>query len=64
MGIGETLGFRVHSAIARLVASALPRNLFPELPRVLQPLAAEIARLDRLRDPRHVYMYCLACTLD
>jgi protease-4 len=64
MGIGETLGFRVQSAIARLVASALPRNLFPELPRALQPLAAEIARLDRLRDPRHVYMYCLACTLD
>ncbi|HET7203243.1 MAG TPA: signal peptide peptidase SppA [Steroidobacteraceae bacterium] len=64
VGIGEALGFRVRTAMARMVAPLLPRGLFPELPRALQPLAAEIARLDRLRDPRNVYMYCLVCTLD
>ena len=64
IGIGEALGFRVRTAMARMLAPALPRGLFPALPRALQPLAAEIARLDRLRDPRNVYMYCLACTLD
>ncbi len=64
LGISEALGFKVRTSFARLLAPLMPRGVFPDLPRALQPLAAEVARLDRLRDPRNVYMYCLACTLD
>jgi protease-4 len=64
IGIGEALGFRVRSAVARLVAPLMPAGMFPRLPRALQPIAAEFERLNRLRDPRNVYMYCLACSLD
>jgi hypothetical protein len=64
LGIGEVLGFRVNTALARIVAPLLPENMMSRLPRALQPLAAELERLNRLRDPRNVYMYCLACSLD
>ncbi|HEX6572245.1 MAG TPA: signal peptide peptidase SppA, partial [Steroidobacteraceae bacterium] len=64
LGIGEVLGFRVNTALARIVAPLLPENMLSRLPRALQPLAAELERLNRLRDPRNVYMYCLACSLD
>jgi hypothetical protein len=34
------------------------------LPRALEPLAQELSRLDRLRDPRNVFMYCVACSAE
>ncbi|HET9694163.1 MAG TPA: signal peptide peptidase SppA [Steroidobacteraceae bacterium] len=61
VGIGEALGLRVQAAMARIVAPLLPQGLFSALPRALRPLATEIERLNRLRDPRNVYMYCLGC---
>ncbi|HXW09259.1 MAG TPA: signal peptide peptidase SppA [Steroidobacteraceae bacterium] len=62
VGIGEALGFRIDAAISRLVAPLVARHVaIPQLPRALEPLAQELARLDRLRDPRNVYMYCVAC---
>jgi protease-4 len=65
MGISEALGFRIDEAIARLVAPVVARHVtIPRLPRALEPLAHELARLDRLRDPRNVFMYCLACAAD
>jgi protease-4 len=62
IGISEALGFRIDEAVARLVAPIVAKHVaIPRLPRALEPLADELARLDRLRDPRNVYMYCLVC---
>jgi protease-4 len=62
IGIGEALGFRIDAAVSRLVAPLVARHVaIPQLPRALEPLAQELARLDRLRDPSNVYMYCVAC---
>jgi hypothetical protein len=36
----------------------------PQLPRNLQPVAAELSRIARLSDPRNTYMYCLACSIE
>jgi protease-4 len=64
VGVGEALGFRVQAAIAKAVAPLVPRALVPHLPRSLEPVVAELNRLGRLSDPRNVYMYCVACSLD
>jgi protease-4 len=62
IGISEALGFRIDAAVSRLVAPLVARHVaIPKLPRALEPLAQELARLDRLRDPSNVYMYCVAC---
>jgi hypothetical protein len=54
----------VQAAIAKAVAPLVPRALVPHLPRSLEPVVAELNRLGRLSDPRNVYMYCVACSLD
>ncbi len=64
VGLGEAFGFRVRSALARVVAPLLPRSRLPELPSAVRPIVAELNRLGRLRDPRNVYMYCLACNAE
>ena len=65
VGIGEALGFRTRTAIARILAPLLPRSAFPPLlPAAVQPVVAELHRISRLSDPRNVYMYCLACRLE
>jgi protease-4 len=63
-GFGEALGYKVRAMLAGVVAPLLPQGALPEIARSLQPVAAELGRINRLRDPRNVYMYCLACTLD
>ena len=62
--LGEMLGLRIRIAAASLVAPLLPRSLLPQLPAVLSPLMAEAQRLARLTDPRSLYAYCLACSID
>ena len=66
MGIGEALGLRIKMAAARILAPLLPRQdlLASVLPRNLRPVALELKRLERLSDPRNVYAYCLACSID
>lgn len=64
VGIGEALGLRMQVAVARIIAPLLPTTSLPVLPKVLAPLAAEIDRFARLRDPAHVYAYCLGCRFD
>ena len=63
-GLGDMLGLRVRVALASLVAPLLPQDLLPRLPAALSPIVAEAQRLSRLTDPRSVYAYCLACSLD
>ena len=64
VGLSEALGMRLQAAMARIVAPMVPKSMLPVLPRSLEPVVAEINRVGRLRDPRNVYMYCLACTID
>jgi protease-4 len=63
-GFGEMLGLRFRVALAGLVAPLLPQDLLPSLPAALTPIVAEAERLSRLTDPRSLYAYCLACSLD
>jgi protease-4 len=63
-GLGEVLGLRIRVRIASLVAPLLPQGVLPTLPAALSPLVAEAQRLSRLADPRNVYAYCLACSVD
>jgi protease-4 len=63
-GLGEALGLRIRVAIAGLVAPLLPTGLLPRLPAALSPVVAEAERLTRLSDPRNIYVYCLACSID
>lgn len=63
-GIGEALGLRVRSAAARVAAPLVPREMLPRLPKALAPVVAELQRIERLTDPRNVYAYCFACSLD
>jgi protease-4 len=63
VGIAEALGLRVQSAVARMLAPLLPRSLFDPLPRIVAPLAREVERVSRLRDPRSLYSYCF-CSID
>ena len=60
-GFGEALGYKVRAMLAGVVAPLLPHGLVPELPAAVKPVVAELNRINRLRDPRNVYMYCLAC---
>jgi hypothetical protein len=41
----------------------LPEAALP-LPQVLSPLVAEARRLARLADPRMLYAYCIACSIE
>jgi protease-4 len=63
-GLGEMFGLRIRGAAASLVAPLLPRSVLPQLPAVLSPIMAEAQRLARLTDPRSLYAYCLACSID
>ena len=63
-GLGEVLGLRIRAAAAGVVAPLLPKNALPPLPAALSPLVAEAQRLSRLADPRNIYVYCLACSID
>jgi protease-4 len=66
LGIGEALGLRLQTGAARVMAPLLPRQdvLSALIPRDLRPVARELQRIERLRDPRNVYSYCLACSID
>ena len=66
LGFREVLGLRVQGAVARVVAPLLPQRdvLSAIVPRTLRPVARELQRIERLSDPRNVYAYCLACSID
>jgi protease-4 len=66
VGLGEELGLRIQAAATRMLAPLLPRQdvLASVLPRDLRLVALELKRLERLSDPRNVYAYCLACSID
>jgi protease-4 len=64
VGIGEALGLRMRASLAKILAPLLPRSMLPQLPLSLEPVVAELNRIARLSDPRNLYMYCLACSLD
>jgi protease-4 len=63
-GLGEALGLRLQARLAQALAPLVPRSMLPQLPRSLQPVAAELNRIARLSDPRSTYMYCLACAVE
>ena len=63
-GLGDVLGLRIRAALASVVAPLLPASVFPQLPEALSPLVSETQRLSRLTDPRSLYVYCLACSVD
>ena len=63
-GLGEIFGLRIRAALAGLVMPLLPKSALPQLPAGLAPVVAEAQRLTRLSDPRSLYVYCLACSLD
>jgi len=63
VGLGEALGLRIRAAVAGVVAPLLPAATLP-VPQVLTPLLSEARRLARLTDPRMLYAYCLACTIE
>jgi hypothetical protein len=58
------LGLRIRAALASVVGPLLPASVFPQLPEALSPLVSETQRLSRLTDPRSLYVYCLACSVD
>ena len=65
VGFSEALGLRVQSSLGRLLALLVPHQFaLPALPVAVRPVVAELDRVGRLRDPRNVYMYCLACSTD
>ena len=64
LGIGEALGLRIRTAAARMLAPMLPAGALPRVPASLEPLLAEAQRLARLSDPRSLYAYCIACSVD
>jgi protease-4 len=63
-GIGEMFGLRVRAVLVAVIAPLLPGSALPRLPTALTPLLEEAERLARLADPRSLYAYCLACSLD
>jgi protease-4 len=63
VGLGEVLGLRIRAGVASLVAPLLPAGALP-VPGALSPLVAEARRLARLADPRMLYAYCLACSVE
>jgi protease-4 len=64
VGFGDALGMRMQAGLARVLAPLLPQSILAQLPRSMEPVVAELGRVARLSDPRSLYMYCLACTLD
>jgi protease IV len=64
MGISEALGLRLRAAVARIVAPLLPAASLPKLPDALAPLVKYSQRLARLKDPRRLYNYCIACPVE
>jgi protease-4 len=62
--LGEMFGLRGRAALAAVIAPLLPKGLMQQLPAVLAPLVAESERLSRLADPRSLYAYCLACSVE
>jgi len=64
LGLGEALGLRVRGAVAGLLAPMWPSIAVPTIPEALSPWLSEARRLERLTDPRSLYAYCLACSLD
>jgi protease-4 len=64
MGISEALGLRLRAALARAVAPLLPAASLPRLPDALAPLVKYSQRLARLKDPRQLYNYCIACPVE
>jgi protease-4 len=63
-GLREMLGLRGRRFLATLVAPLFAEIAMPRLPAPLAPLLAEAERLARLADPRSLYAYCLACSVD
>lgn len=64
LGIGEALGLRIRTAAARMLAPLLPAGALPRVPASLEPILAEAQRLARLSDPRSLYAYCIACSVE
>jgi len=64
IGISEALGLRLRAAVARAVAPLLPAASLPTLPDALAPLVKYSQRLARLKDPRRLYNYCIACPVE
>ena len=66
LGLGSVWALGLSSSSAQLQANAasLPKSVLPQLPAALAPLLAEAERLSRLADPRSLYAYCLACSVD
>ncbi len=64
IGIGEALGLRFEAQVARVLARMLPASALPGIPASLSPLVSEAQRLARLSDPRNLYSYCLACSVE
>jgi len=63
----ESIGLRVQSSVARLIAPLLPRSAFEPVPKLMRPLAQQIeqqvGQLSRLSDPRSLYSYCF-CAIE
>ena len=64
IGISEALGLRLRAAVTRAAAQLLPAASLPRLPEALAPLVKYSQRLARLKDPRRLYNYCIACPVD
>jgi protease IV len=64
IGIGEALGLRLRTALARAVAPLLPAAAMPRIPEALAPLVRASQRVSRLKDPRRLYSYCIACPVE
>jgi protease-4 len=67
VGLSEALGLRVTAGVARVVAPLVPESMssrWLSLPKQLEPLASEFRRAGRLHDPRNLYLYCVACSVD
>jgi protease-4 len=64
IGISEALGLRIEARVARILAPLLPEGALPRIPASLSPLVREAQRLARLADPRSLYAYCLACSVE
>jgi protease-4 len=64
IGIGEALGLRLRATLARIVAPLLPDAMLPKVPEVLAPLVRASQSVSRLKDPRRLYTYCMACPVE
>jgi protease-4 len=62
ISFAESLGLRIQSSVARLIAPLLPRSVFEPVPKLVRPLAQhvekQVEQLVRLSDPRSLYSYC------